>query len=169
MTSGPFPLRSTMHRVALRCVRVLPAILQHAVARQLTPSYRLGVHIVLTDPDGRILLVRQPYRSRWYLPGGALRRGETFVQAAERELREETGLEIELTDIRGDIVQSVASRWITWVSCITLTPVPAASVRPSSPEITQCAWFGPGELPPIEPSIRRALAVAKGPSYGEPV
>ena len=43
----------------------------------------------------QVLLVRrryEPYESYWALPGGGLHPDETLEQAAERELREETGL-----------------------------------------------------------------------------
>ena len=57
-----------------------------------------GVRVVLTDEEGRILLVRQhhPERDIWLVPGGAVEDGETSREACVREVREETGLEIEV-------------------------------------------------------------------------
>lgn len=53
--------------------------------------------IVLTD-DQRILLVRHRKGNRlyWVLPGGRLEYGETFHECAVRELKEETGLDVEV-------------------------------------------------------------------------
>lgn len=47
--------------------------------------------------QARVLLVkraRPPNQGLWTIPGGKLRWGETMIQAAEREVREETGLVI---------------------------------------------------------------------------
>ncbi|GAA1062082.1 NUDIX hydrolase [Agromyces bracchium] len=52
---------------------------------------------VITDGDGRVLLVRRgapPQRDRWSVPGGRLEPGETFADAAAREVLEETGLRV---------------------------------------------------------------------------
>lgn len=44
----------------------------------------------------RVALVGSSQRGTWYLPKGGLARGETVEQAALREVREETGLEVRL-------------------------------------------------------------------------
>jgi len=53
--------------------------------------------IVITD-DNKILLVRHRKGNRlyWVLPGGRLEYGETFHECAVRELKEETGLDLEV-------------------------------------------------------------------------
>src|SRR5439155_8697302 len=47
------------------------------------------------DADGRLLLQRRADDGDWAPPGGALDTGETLASTAQRETREETGLEIE--------------------------------------------------------------------------
>ena len=56
----------------------------------------------------RLLMIRNSYRTRLSLPAGGLERGETPVQAALRELREEVGIESHAEALRyfGEIVDS---------------------------------------------------------------
>ncbi|MEU1685175.1 NUDIX hydrolase [Micromonospora sp. NPDC005707] len=61
-----------------------------------------AVAAVVTDPSGRVLLCRQSGGGRrWALPGGRLRRDESPPAAARREIRAETGWEVELVDLVG--------------------------------------------------------------------
>ncbi len=51
--------------------------------------------------DGCVLLARRgkaPSRGKWSVPGGAVNVGESLEDAARREIREECGIEVELTD-----------------------------------------------------------------------
>ncbi|MFI6268982.1 NUDIX hydrolase [Micromonospora zamorensis] len=61
-----------------------------------------AVAAVVSDDTGRVLLCRQGRGERRYaLPGGRLRPAESPVQAALRDIRAETGWEIELVDLIG--------------------------------------------------------------------
>jgi 8-oxo-dGTP pyrophosphatase MutT (NUDIX family) len=52
----------------------------------------------VTDPDGRLALVRNRWSDGWLLPGGAVEVGETPRAAARREVSEETGLDATVGD-----------------------------------------------------------------------
>lgn len=62
----------------------------------------LGVRLIVQDEAGRILLVRHSYVKGWFLPGGGVTPGEAPMQAAKRELLEETGIEaLSMPDLFG--------------------------------------------------------------------
>ncbi len=68
----------------------------------------VGVGVVAIK-DGRVLLIRRakpPRAGRWSLPGGRQRLGETVRETARRELREEAGVEAEVTALL-DVVDSI--------------------------------------------------------------
>ncbi len=59
---------------------------------------------VLVAKDDKILLIKRkhkPFKGRFALPGGFVEYGETVEQAAVRECREETGIEVELEGLLG--------------------------------------------------------------------
>ena len=62
----------------------------------------IGVGAVVEDDKGRILLVmHRPerggyWKGKWICPGGKLELGETLEEGARREIKEETGLDIEI-------------------------------------------------------------------------
>ncbi|WP_350352827.1 NUDIX domain-containing protein [Microbacterium sp. A8/3-1] len=56
---------------------------------------------VVTDEDGRILLVHRVDNGLWALPGGGMELGESIEDCAIREVREETGLDVEIAGLIG--------------------------------------------------------------------
>ncbi len=60
-----------------------------------------GASAIVTDDNGRLLLHRRSDNERWALPGGAMDIGETIAQCAEREVQEETGLNVEAYRVVG--------------------------------------------------------------------
>lgn len=59
---------------------------------------------VIVEKDGKFLLGKRNkknYHGYWVIPGGGVRWGETIKQAAIREIKEETGLDIEIVKLIG--------------------------------------------------------------------
>lgn len=53
-----------------------------------------GTTLIPLLPSGQVVLVRRRDTNQWSLPGGFIDWGETVLQAAEREMLEETGLKL---------------------------------------------------------------------------
>jgi 8-oxo-dGTP pyrophosphatase MutT (NUDIX family) len=59
--------------------------------------HRAAVGVLITDFDGRVLLVSNPYRENLVQVGGMVEAGESLAEAAERETLEEIGLKLTVT------------------------------------------------------------------------
>jgi 8-oxo-dGTP diphosphatase len=97
--------------------------------------------------DGRALLARRgidPRRGLWDLPGGFLEENEDPLDALRRELREETGLEVE----PGEFLGAAIERYERY-SVLILTYL--ATVVDGEPraadDVAEVAWFAPDQLP----------------------
>jgi 8-oxo-dGTP diphosphatase len=71
------------------------------VQREFPQTPLVGVGAVIVQ-EGRVLLVRrgsEPLKGHWTLPGGVLEVGESLIEGVVREVREETGLEVEVIEL----------------------------------------------------------------------
>jgi 8-oxo-dGTP pyrophosphatase MutT (NUDIX family) len=64
-------------------------------------SIKPAAAVALFDGDGRILLLRRKDNDKWTMPGGTMDFGESLTQCAVREVREETGFEIDINGLIG--------------------------------------------------------------------
>ncbi|CAM5522201.1 NUDIX hydrolase [Streptomyces abikoensis] len=64
-------------------------------------SLVVAASAVVTDDEGRILMQRRADSGLWALPGGGMEMGESLIGAVVREVREETGLDVEVTGLVG--------------------------------------------------------------------
>lgn len=69
----------------------------------------LAAHVAIIQ-DGEILLTKRADVEAWVLPGGQVDTGESVAEAAVREAREETGLDVQLTRLVGIYF---LPRWLT--------------------------------------------------------
>ena len=58
-------------------------------------SEMVGAAVLIFDERGRLLLIKRTDNGLWGLPGGAMEPGESLVQTAAREAKEEVGLDVE--------------------------------------------------------------------------
>ena len=147
----PAPLHRQLlriaHRVRKRWWRLRKPVLQ-------------GVSMIALDEAGRVLLARQSYGTdKWVLPGGALDRGETPLEGALRELREETGCgarDAVFVGVSEEGLHGSRNRVHVCMGRATGTP------RPDNREIVELRFFPPGALPGDTGSrVVRRLALAR--------
>lgn len=143
----------------------------------------VGVGGVVIE-DGRTLLIRrgsEPLLGQWSIPGGTLELGETLTEGTERELREETGLEVRVLDLievfeRINFGLGADETWTTLEErrrprfhfviadylCERISGEPIAGG-----DVTDVAWAGETELdkfgltPTATRVIRKAFSIAR--------
>ena len=90
--------------------------------------YGLTVRGILKNKDGKILIVKRHPKSRtdpemWELPGGKVEKGEFFVDALVREIKEETNLDVKVGDfaeaIQNDYMHKRTVQIIMYLEDIT--------------------------------------------------
>jgi len=121
------------------------------------PKVAAGVLVV---EDGRILLVRRsidPQQGRWSLPAGFVDADEDPRRAAEREALEETGLEVEVTEILDVFAGREHSAGADLILVFLARPI-GGRLRPGD-DADAAAYFRPDQLPDLAfEATRRSLA-----------
>ena len=105
----------------------------------MTGNHKVSVAGLVTNEEGKILLVNSPWRG-WEYPGGLIEQGETFQEALHREIREESGVEVEITGFVG-ICKNVGRDIVN----IDFTCRYTGGSLTTSEESTEVGWFTPEE------------------------
>lgn len=124
-------------------------------------SIVVAVTAFILDEGGRLLMIRRTDNDRYAIPGGAQDVGETVSQTVVREVREETGITVEVTGLIG--VYSDPAHVIAFADgeirqefslCFRAQPI-EGQARTSS-ESKEVLWVEPARLDDlnIHPSIR---------------
>ncbi|WP_328712258.1 NUDIX domain-containing protein [Nocardia salmonicida] len=143
----------------------------HDPAAPQPNAIKVAVSAVVLDKSGRILMIRRTDNDLYAIPGGGLEAGETVSEAVAREVLEETGIRVEVTDLVG--VFSNPGHVIAYDDgevrqefsiCFRARPT-GGSLR-TSEESKEVLWVTPGALdsldihPSIKLRIKRALEAA---------
>lgn len=117
------------------------------------PFVAVGTIVV---KDGRVLLARrgkEPSYGLWSLPGGAVDLGEGLTLAAQRETREECGIEVEITDVLEVVERMVRDAdgrvQFHYVIVDYLARWASGDLQPSS-EVLEARWVAPEDFPRFE-------------------
>lgn len=128
----------------------------------------LTVDIVIytiKDKDLKVLLIQrdaEPFKDMWAIPGGFVLKGETLDKAAERELREETGVK----DIYLEQLYSIGDPdrdprgWVVTVAYFALISSDDLNLKADT-DAKDVKWFSANELPALAFDHSKILDLAR--------
>lgn len=149
-------LRRKASTAALVGFRMIPGPLKRALVRAGTPSFTVGA-VCLIEHDGEVLLLWQPHRKGWSLPGGLLSRGEEPDDAVTREVAEEVGLTIEPGDVFAVGVHA-ATQQIDVIFRVRVAERPTLSL---ATEARKAQWWRLEDLHETDRETRRILEIVR--------
>jgi ADP-ribose pyrophosphatase YjhB (NUDIX family) len=145
-----------MKTLLLKIWKALPnsEILRGSLVWLIMQKFLVGVVGVVLDNSGQILFLKHTYRKKypWGLPGGWLKRGEQPMQALRREIREETGMDVEVIK---PLIVSGDDQWPR-VDLIFLCRVIDGAFS-ASEEVSSAKFFAIDQLPEIMPSQKTII------------
>ena len=119
----------------------------------LEDCFHLGAKVLLQNSEGRLLLLEKQHPRKgpfWELPGGRIQKGESLMQALQREIEEETGFkgieaampfDMILTNIRISTSKGEVGLILSVYHCV----IPCSFTPRLSSEHTNFGWFSVSE------------------------
>jgi len=147
-----------LKKAVRRIWRFLSPGMRARLVRSVQTSFTVSAAAIVTNEQGKVLLLNHVLRpdSGWGYPGGFVNKGEQAEDAIRREVREETGIDLDKLELH-DVRNSGTHIEILFVAKSVGEP----EVR--SREIIELGWFGiddfPQELPRRQQEqIRKTLS-----------
>ncbi|QDX93149.1 NUDIX domain-containing protein [Brevibacillus laterosporus] len=112
------------------------------------------VSTVIIQED-RVLLIREDSEEQgglWNIPSGVVQAGEKIMDAAVRETRTKTGLDVDLISLSG-IYQFVSATRKQLVRNVFTAKVIGGSVQIDGKEIIEARWFSFPEIDQLEDEV----------------
>lgn len=120
-----------------------------ARANQIRP----GVAAIIANGAGKILLQQRSDNGLWGLPGGSVEIGESVRDAVVREVREETGLTVEVVRLIGvysdpklQVVRYADGNVVQYISSVFACRILGGSLQ-TCDETLDLQFFDPARLP----------------------
>ena len=130
-----------------------------------------SVNVVVADDAGRILLIRRTDNGNWAVPGGAIDLGESMIDAAVRETREESGIDCEITGLIGiytdprHLIHYTSNDEVRQEFSIVLTARPVGGEPATSSESSEVGWTELHQLPRLQMDRSMRLRLAQYEIY----
>ena len=131
--------------------------------QESTPRHSVSVAAAIVNDAGQVLVIRRRDNGNWEPPGGVLELYETIEDGLRREVREETGLEIEIERLTG-----VYKNMPRGIIALVFRCQQAAGSPQLSEETLDTCWLAPDQIPDrMTPAyaIRLLDAVKQGPAH----
>ncbi len=142
-----FKLSTQGKKRLAKLVKLWPVRVAQTIAvRLFAPKHYIGVNTICVDEQNRVLLLNHVFHPQypWGLPGGWLDPKEQPIDCAAREIREETGLEIEIENLAQF---SYKTRPFSHLIIIYRAHVTGGQLNLNNNEIIEARWFATDELP----------------------
>ncbi|MGW0854038.1 NUDIX hydrolase [Streptomyces sp. NPDC002690] len=120
------------------------------MAQQNTDD-RPAIAAAIVVHEGRVLMVRRRIsegRLSWQFPAGEVESGEAREDAAVRETKEETGLDVTALKVLGERVHPTTGRLMSYTVCEV---VDGTAYVADGDELDQLAWVTLAEIPKYVP------------------
>ncbi|MEU7183016.1 MULTISPECIES: NUDIX hydrolase [Streptomyces] len=118
---------------------------------QQTADERPGIAAAIIVHEGRVLMVRRRIsegKLSWQFPAGEVEPGETREDAAVRETKEETGLNVSAVELLGERVHPATGRLMSYTACEVLSGTAHVA---DTEELAELAWVAHGQIPEYVP------------------
>lgn len=122
-----------------------------------------GVAAIVRDARNHVLFIRRADNGEWGLPAGAIDPGETPAEAVEREVHEETGLQVRATRVAG-VFGGKGFRVLyengdeaEYTVVVFDCAVVGGTLSPVDGEALELRYFAPNETPELQVAYPRAL------------
>jgi 8-oxo-dGTP pyrophosphatase MutT (NUDIX family) len=131
-------------------------------ANSVVPS----ANVIVVDDEGRVLFIRRTDNGNLAVPGGGMDLGESIVDTAVRETKEETGIDVEITGLVGvytnprHVIHYTSNDEVRQEFSIVFVARPVAGEPTTSSESSEVIWLDPTTLDDAQmhPSMRQRLA-----------
>lgn len=136
------------------------------MAHQFPANPVVGVGAVIVE-HGKVLLIKrahEPRKGEWSLPGGRVELGESLVDATRREIKEETGLDVEVGALIElfDRVHRRDGRVQYHFVIADFLCTPCGGMLGAADDALDVAWVSPEQLDAYGVNEHAAAVIRKG-------
>jgi 8-oxo-dGTP diphosphatase len=127
----------------------------------------VGVGAVIVDA-ARVVLIRrrfEPLAGEWSLPGGTVEAGETLEDCVTREMREETGLDVEVgpvIEVFDRITRDDSGRLLYHYVLVDYLCWPRGGTLQAGSDVDAAVWTAPADLSAYHLTDKATTVIARG-------